>query len=271
MRQVQGAALVALSAAFGGLVLLWGDPWLPPWSAVTKSELSPSVLAAVAGAVFFLAVVLVATSRRIRRRRQTLSPVEELPAVAEEAADVEEVTDVRVLHAQIRALEEALEQETALVREPVVAPEVLRDEAVAELHRRIRATVRGLAVRMEDDPTAVQVLARVEAAVSRLMVPTAPFVRPTLTVAHQVAMLPTDSPAALGPVREVAVEEAVPEVATREVPTPERPGPETVYAAPVLAPPLEQEVEEEVVLPIPARTPSTASPRGRRWLRRGAA
>lgn len=270
MRQVQGAALLALaSAAFGGLVLAWGDALLPRWSPVAASELAPPVLAAGGGTVFFLAVVLVATSRRLRRpRQQTLSAVGDLQVAAGEAADAEEVTDVRVLHAQIRTLEEALEQETALVREPTFAPETIRDEAIEELHRRIRSTVRGLAARMEDDPTAVHVLGRVEAAVNRLMAPTVRFVRPTLTVARQVAMLPTEVvPAALNPVRESAVEEAAPKVAIPEIPDTEMPNPETPYAAPVLATPL----DEEVVLPIPARTPSPEIRRGRRWLRPSAA
>lgn len=270
MRQVQGAAFIALaSAAFGGLVLAWGDPLLPRWSPVAASELAPPVLAAGAGMVFFLAVVLVVTSRRLRlRKQQTPSAVGDLQVAAGEAADAEEVTDVRVLHAQIRTLEEALEQETALAREPAFTPETIRDEAVEELHLRIRSTVRGLAVRMEDDPTAVHVLARVEAAVNRLMAPTAPFVRPTLTTARQVAMLPTEvPPAALNPVREIAVEEAVPEIAIPEVPNTEMPNPETPYAAPRLATPL----DEEMVLPIPARTPSPEIRHGRRWLRRSAA
>lgn len=269
MRQVKAVAFMVLaSAAFGGLVLVWGDPWLPPSSPVTVSELAQPVLAAGAGVIFLLALVLVASSRWLRRRRkQAPAAVGELEAVAGEGADAEDVTDVRVLHAQIRALEEALEQETALVREPVLTPEEIRDEAVAEFHRRIRATVRGLAARMEDDPTAVHVLARVEAAVNRLMVPDAPFVRPTLTVARQVAIPPTEAPAALNPVGELTVEEAVSEVAIREVAATERPRPETPYAAPVLAPPL----EEEVVLPIPPRTTSPEIQRGRRWRRRGAA
>lgn len=270
MRQVQGVAFVALaSAAFGGLVLAWGDPLLPRWSPVAASELAPPVLAAGAGMVFFLAVVLVATLRRLKRRRQqTSSAVGDLQVAAGEAADTEEVTDVRVLHALIRTLEEALEQETTFVREPAFTPETIRDEAVAELHRRIRSTVRGLAVRMEDDPTAVHVLARVEAAVNRLMAPTTLFVRPTLTAARQVAMLPIEvPPAALNPVLEIAVEEGPPAIASREVPNTEMPNPETPYAAPVLATPL----DEEAVPPVPARTPSPEIRRGHRWLPRSAA
>lgn len=266
MRQVQGAALA--SAVFGGLVLAWGDPLAPRWSPVAASELPPPVLAAGACLVFFLAIVLVVTSRRLGRdTQQTPSALEDPQVVAVDAADAEEVTDLRVLHAQIRTLEEALEQETALAREPAFTPEMIND-AVEELHLRVRATVRGLAVRMENDPAAVHVLARVDAAVNRLMAPTAPFVRPTLTVACQVAMLPTEvPPAALNPVHRIAVEEAVPEVVMPEVVNPEVVTAEPLYAAPVLATPL----DEEVVLPIPPRTPSPEIRRGRRWLRRSAA
>lgn len=237
MRQVQEFAFLA-----------WGDSY---------------VLAAGAGLVFFLGVVLVVTLRRLKRRREQIpSAVADLQVAAGDGADAEEVTDVRVLQTQIRTLEEALEQETARVREPAFNPDEIRDEAVAELHSRIRSTVRGLAVRMEDDPTALEVMARVEAAVERLVVPATSFVRPTLTISRQVAMLPTEAPpAALDPVRATPVEEPVPGEAISEVPSAEMPHPQAPYAAPVLVAPL----VDEVVLPIPARTPSPEVRRGRRW------
>lgn len=225
------------------------------WAAfVSSPELA---LAAGASVSFFLAVLLVAISRHLgRRKQQTPSAVVDLQVDTGPATAVEEVTDVRVLHAHIRILEEALEQETALVREPAPTPEAIRKEAVDELHRRIRSTVHGLGVRMEDDPAAVLVLARVEAAVNRLMPPAAQFVRPTLTVARHVERLPTEVPSA-DPVRQFAGEDAVPEV----------PNPTVPPAAPSPATP----VGEEAVLPIPARTPSPEIRRGRRWLHGSAA
>jgi hypothetical protein len=244
----------------------------------TLITLTPPVLVAGAGMVILLVAALVATSCWLRRRKQrTLADVGD-PQVAEgRGGDIEDVIDVRVLRAQIRtleeALEEALEEEMLLVHEPALPVESVRsvvgDEAVEELRRRIRSTVRGLSARMQDDATAIHVLARVEAAVDRLMVPVVPFVRPTLTVAHQVAMLPTEvAPAILSPVRQLAIEEAVPHVAIPDVPNTQTPSFESPYAAPVLDTPLDA---DEVVLPIPARTPSPEIRRGRRWLRRSAA
>lgn len=334
MRQVQRIAPAALlsvalaSVALAGLALAWGEP----------------LLAAGAGLVFVFAVALVTFLRRLKRhRQQASSAVEDFqvtggeaadlevaagevadpePAAGEvddpevpggETADIEDVTDVRVLHAQIRALEEALEQETAVVRELAFAPDTIRDEAVAEFHRRIRLTVRGLAVRMEDDPTAVDVLARVSAGVDRLMAPNVQFVRPTLTIASKVATLSIEMrPAAFQAANEIAVEEAAPEIAAPEVAVPEAAAPEMAdfetaeldltdleTAAPEMAdfetaeldltdldtadsdttdpeipdaaPSLDAPPGEELVLPIPARTPSPEIRRGRHWLRRSAA
>jgi hypothetical protein len=240
----------------------------------TLITLTPPVLVAGAGMVILLVAALVATSGWLRRRKQrTLADVGDPQVAAGGGGDIEDVIDVRVLRAQIRTLEEALEEEMLLVHEPALPVESVRsvvgDEAVEELRRRIRSTVRGLSARMQDDATAIHVLARVEAAVDRLMVPVVPFVRPTLTVAHQVAMLPTEvAPAILSPVRQLAIEEAVPHVAIPDVPNKQTPSFESPYAAPVLDTPPDA---DEVVLPIPARTPSPEIRRGRRWPRRSAA
>ncbi len=91
---------------------------------------------------------------------------------------------IRSLKAQIRSLEESLFRQSAKEAGPAQPlPEVhgaaTRDEVTREVLERVRTTIRGLRVRMDGDPGAAEVLARVDAAVARLA-ETGFYLRPAL-------------------------------------------------------------------------------------------
>lgn len=160
-------------------------------------------------------------------------------------------------------------------------------EARAEAERvslqRIQATVRGLSVRTGDDPVAVDVLARVVAAVDRLMVPES-FERPVLSetgpLLAEIAAAP--QPAA-PPAQEATPLPAVPAMRPSDMPVTELTTKALSEAA--IAEDLPEEAPEpetqpidavvvddpDLVLPIPAPPRPQPAPRGRRLRRNSVA
>jgi hypothetical protein len=154
-----------------------------------------------------------------------------------------------------------------------------RAHAEQESLRRIQATVRGLGVRTGDDPVAVDVLARVVAAVDRLMAPDS-FARPALSDTGSLLAAAAAEPLpAAPPARPATPLPAVPAMrpsdmpvtelsATQPPPAPvpdERPGPAPIPQTQ----PIEAVVvdDPDLVLPIPAPPKPQPAPRGRRLRR----
>jgi hypothetical protein len=220
-------------------------------------------------------------------------------AVVDETPDADGNTNptVRVLQAQIRSLEEALFRQSAAEAHPVEPqPELpraaTRDEVTREVLTRVRHTIRGLGVRMDGDPAAADVLARVEAAVDRLA-ETGFFVRPTLTEPDLESLSSTDEPTeprdpltderadefqapaenwgsaeAVVVSTEVAGEFAASRTATAVIddrPLAERLAAEVVLEEPESPEPVAEQAD--VVLPVPAGPPAPTVHRGRRWRR----
>jgi hypothetical protein len=160
-------------------------------------------------------------------------------------------------------------------------------EARAEAERvslqRIQATVRGLSVRTGDDPVAVDVLARVVAAVDRLMVPES-FERPVLSeTGPLLAEIAAAPQAAAPPPQEATPLPAVPAMRPSDMPVTELTTKALSEAA--IAEELPEEAPEpetqpidavvvddpDLVLPIPAPPRPQPAPRGRRLRRNSVA
>jgi hypothetical protein len=160
-------------------------------------------------------------------------------------------------------------------------------EARAEAERvslqRIQATVRGLSVRTGDDPVAVDVLARVVAAVDRLMVPES-FERPVLSeTGPLLAEIAAAPQAAAPPPQEATPLPAVPAMRPSDMPVTELTTKALSEAA--IAEELPDEAPEpetqpidavvvddpDLVLPIPAPPRPQPAPRGRRLRRNSVA
>jgi hypothetical protein len=181
----------------------------------------------------------------------------------------------------------------------VVVPEVVTHdlvpisslhEARADAERQslqwLRATVRGIGVRAGDDPAAVDVLARVVAAVDRLMVSDSSFARPALSETGPLLAAAAAAPqdAALPP-QEATPLPTVPTMRPSDMPVTELSAPGLAATAiadqsPAPAPtttthsrPIDAVVVEdpELVLPIPAPPKPLPAPRGRRLRRNSVA
>ena len=169
---------------------------------------------------------------------------------------------------------------------PISSLHAARAEAEQQSLQRLRATVRGIGTRTGDDPVAVDVLARVVAAVDRLMVSDSSFARPALSetgplLAAAAAAAPQE---ATLPSREATPLPAVPTMRPSDMPV-------TELSAPVLpdqAIPDEMPAlatlttdtqlidavvveDPELVLPIPAPPKPPPAPRGRRLKRHSVA
>lgn len=314
-RSRSGALLtVLLAAACGALVFTYAEELARPWTSLVLTERLRLGLAVDSALLVVALVVIVASARSARRARRAKiaariaeavpgqapleGPVDE--GSAEHMEVLAEVhSDVRVLQAQIRSLEEALAQQEiarAAEAEPVtvaepetrVEPEpqpatdrATRDEVTREVLHRVRCTVRGLGVRMDGDPVAADILARVDAAVERLAA-TGLFERPTLSEPDHTLHLPQGVAGAQA--FESAPVEAAAPVETAPVETPPAPS-APAPAAPAMRMPFEVPDEEpvvatpaalaadepEVVLPVPPSPPAPEVHRGRRWLRRSTA
>jgi hypothetical protein len=232
---------------------------------------------------------------------------DELPDAAPDTED--EAAPVHLLEELIRQamaeelaneLEQDLSEAADLTPEPAdedrvdagaLVPEVVMHdlvpisslhEARAEAERvslqRMQATVRGLSVRTGDDPVAVDVLARVVAAVDRLMAPDT-FARPALSetapllaAAARATPLPAPSDAEATPSPAVPAmrpsDMPVTELTTRQLPVVEEldeaPAPMT-ETQPIEA--IVVEDDPDLVLPIPAPPKPQPAPRGRRLRR----
>ena len=228
------------------------------------------------------------------------APVEDTPD-----ADGNTNPTVRVLQAQIRSLEEALFRQAAAEGhsaepQPEIPRAASKDEVTREVLARVRHTIRGLGARMDGDPAAADVLARVEAAVARLA-ETGFFVRPALSEPDVADFASTDALTAPGEhqmvepaveltvepsdqsqapsenwesadgfavATEVAAEFAAPRTATAVID--HRPLAELLAAEVVLE---EAEIQDQVidqadvVLPVPAGPPAPVVQRSRRWRR----
>ena len=232
------------------------------------------------------------------------TPVVDAPVEDTPDADGNTNPTVRVLQAQIRSLEEALFRQAAAEGHPAetqaeIPRAASKDEVTREVLTRVRHTIRGLGARMDGDPAAADVLARVEAAVARLA-ETGFFVRPALSEPdtnfastdaltapgeHQIvepAVELTDEPSdqSQAPAEiwesaegfavstEVAAEFAAPRTATAVID--HRPLAELLAAEGVLE---EAEIQDpvidqaDVVLPVPAGPPAPVVQRSRRWRR----
>jgi hypothetical protein len=174
-----------------------------------------------------------------------------------------DLSDEWAMLARIRSLELALEQAktaaaAAADRVPVSAVDEARQHAVEQSLQRIRATVRGLGVRTGENPVAADVLARVVAAVDRL-VAAEDLARPALPEPGDV---PVDALGAVAGNAEPASSDPA-EAAPSAGPTGGRtPVAGAVSTAAWSTPDGE---EREVVLPVPA---PPRAPQGRRGRRR---
>ena len=294
-----GALLtVLLAAACGALAFTYAQPLVRPWTSLVLTERLRLGLAVDAALLVVALVVVVASVRGARRTTKSARAAAAVPSVEPLAAPLDEATsehmevlaevhsDVRVLQAQIRSLEEALAQQEAARNaevEPVPEPQAevepepaadqtTRDEVTREVLHRVRCTVRGLGVRMEGDPVAADILARVDAAVERLAA-TGLFERPMLSEPDHTLRLPEGMP----------VPQAFEEAPVESVTVGSAPAPSThAPAAPAMRLPLEvpdvepavptppalAADEPEIVLPVQPSPPAPEVHRGRRWLRR---
>lgn len=305
---------VALSAA-----VLSGGPqaWATPVLSGGRVPLSVLALAVV---VALVALVLVALAARRRRARLgvTLDWIQDYEVTAETLADNPELDRrtagaeslaLRTLRAQVRTLEQALEQEQARPDATLTAPAAAE---VVDFRRDVTLTLRALARRTADGEDPRRSLARAAAAVDRLVAPET-FARPVLSPAPPLALSAGGRSASWGGGLVAPTPALVVSPAVQAAPTvTHAPAPTTVTHAPVpaahqpMAPagqddtvagfaPVEQDLtaelpampvtagavtgaddsadaepREEVVLPVPP--PRNDNPqRGRRWLRRGAA
>lgn len=123
-------------------------------------------------------------------RRTRLSWPRRSPACTTDAgaAPVTELTDQRAMLAHVRVLEAALEEQVREVARLTSALEAERARPLEQV-RRISATVEGLRVAFRKDPVAHRLLARIDAALDRLVEPGA-FTR---------VPLPDDRPSATTP------------------------------------------------------------------------
>lgn len=297
-----GALLtVLLAAACGALVFTYAEQLVSPLTSLVLTERLRLGLALDSALLVVALVVIVASVRSARRAKKSAraaaavaieGPLEgsldetQAEPLAEHMDALAEVhSDVRVLQAQIRSLEEALTQQEATriaeaesVPEPEpepVADQATREEVTREVLHRVRCTVRGLGVRMEGDPVAADILARVDAAVDRLAA-TGLFERPTLSEPDHTLPLP-DGVAVpqveSAPVETVQVETAPVETVAPMSSTPAMRMPlEVPDEEPVVTTPAAVAADEpEVVLPVPPSPPAPEVHRGRRWLRRSTA
>ena len=211
-------------------------------------------------------------------------------AMAEElAAQTQDGSEDEV--SEDRALELAHAQAAGMVLPDVVMHDLVPIssliEARAEAERlslqRIQATVRGLSVRTGDDPVAVDVLARVVAAVDRLMV-TDSFERPVLSETGPLLAAIASAPQAEAPpAQEATPLPAVPAMRPSDMPVTELTTNALSEAAiaedlPEEAPqpetqPMDAVVvdDPDLVLPIPAPPRPQPAPRGRRLRRNSVA
>ena len=170
---------------------------------------------------------------------------------------VGEPLQVRILRAQVRSLEETLEQELlgAAIRSEERAAGL---EQVAVFQRRVLTTIGAIGRQVGSEPAAVNALDRVAAAVDRLAMP-AGFERPALSpagtsTAHIEPGASLEWSSTPTPGAEHDVDQAAP-VAEQQTAA------EEIAAAPA---------EPEVVLPVPPVAKSTTTAGGRRWFRRAA-
>jgi hypothetical protein len=167
---------------------------------------------------------------------------------------------------------------------PISSLHEARAEAEAQSLQRIRATVRGIGVRTGDDPVAVDVLARVVAAVDRLMVSDSSFERPALSETGPLLAAAGAPQEAAPPPREAMPLPAVPAMRPSDMPVTELSTPglpagvaaDEAPAAPIITTdtrPIEAVVvdDPELVLPIPAPPKPQPAPRGRRLRRNSVA
>ncbi len=212
-------------------------------------------------------------------------------AMAEELANAQAQDESEDEVSEDRTLELAHAQAAGVVLPDVVMHDLVPIssliEARAEAERvslqRIQATVRGLSVRTGDDPVAVDVLARVVAAVDRLMV-TESFERPVLSETGPLLAAVASAPQAdAPPAREATPLPAVPAMRPSDMPVTELTTKALSEAA--IAEDLPEEAPEpetqpidavvvddpDLVLPIPAPPRPQPAPRGRRLRRNSVA
>lgn len=246
----------------------------PESSALAGSSVPLSVLAVAVGAVLVaLGLIVLRVRRRKARLEATLDWIQgyevseqtflDHPELERRRSGAESLA-LRTLRAQVRTLEQALEQEQARPDATLTAPGAAE---VADFHRDVTLTLRAIARRTPEGEDPRRSLARAAAAVDRLRAPNT-FARPVLSPAAPLAL-----PAARTAQPQVAAPPAVPAAAsaaapqvdeTAELPAADAEAPaEQTLAAPA-------QPEPEVVLPVPPPRNDDAQ-RGRRWFRRSAA
>ena len=200
-----------------------------------------------------------------RRRPRPAGHHDRAPAVpAHDEVELDALSDVRVLRLQVKALENALEEQSARVLE--LQAQVLAPNPDEDAITRMLLTIKGLRAAMADDPVADRVLSRVEAAIRRL--------EAAVIAARPVLPEPADHPAvdvAPAPVADAAPEPDVdvapePDAETAEAGNPEhadQAGPADGAEATDGEPP----VPDDRVMPVPAPPAVEPAPRKRRWLR----
>lgn len=234
------------------------------------------------------ALVRAVARRRVRRVEEpALEPVtalseQEQPVAADEPADLDDEHSVlvRSLRAQVRTLEQALEQLPTDRIPALEPPQVPAEEEPAAAYRhQVALTLRALAGRTDHVESPQRTLARVAAAIERLDGPDH-LVRPAIPApvyrVHAPAELveSTSSVRTLAPPQPTmafqapvpyAVEQAVEDAFAGSFDDDEDVSgvgnPEAVLFAPA---------EPELVLPVPPPAPAEPK-RNRRWLRRHAA
>ena len=245
----------------------------PESSAFAGSPLPAYVLvAAVAVALLAVGSFLLAARRRRSRFVATLDWIQDFELTPQTFIDHPELDRrkaggeslaLRTLRAQVRTLEQALEDAETRDHAAVAVPAGDPADEVEAFRRDVTLTLRALARRTADDDSPQHTLARATAAVERLGAPEA-FSRPVLAPAATLHAPPA-SRVALRRAPAVTVEAPVPVEAPEAAELPETP---EVQPEPAHAPAMH---EPEVVLPVPALSNDNDTQRGRRWFRRTAA
>lgn len=282
------ACVVTLGVAMSAAGLSAYSVLAPETFPFIDSQVPPYVLATATAVAVVVVAWFVLGARRSRARvGATLDWIHDYELTPQTFVDHPELDRrksggeslaLRTLRAQVRTLEQALEQEqqrptTLAVRTPEnVTPDAFR--------RDVALTLRALARRTADDENPRHTLARAAAAIERLGAPEA-FARPVLAPAATVHVLPSGRIGRLqvqSPRQPVMSDVVAPPAADAPVPAPAS-GPvveETVSSPEADLAPTTDEVlpvpdGPEIVRPVPPVDTGHPTQRGRRWFRRHAA
>lgn len=169
---------------------------------------------------------------------------------------------LRTLRAQVRTLEQALEEQQRDLYPWRTRP---AQDAEADFRRDVLTTIRALSLQTPAGESPEHTLARVTAAVERLG-GTSAFARPALTPAAAVRPLRAPAPALPSALSAEVHDAAAPVTTPVTTPAPD----DVAVASDPAGGTLEAPAEPREVLPVPAPVSAEDRQRGRRWFRRAA-